>query len=259
MGVKEDVKLFFTDKNHWAYQYGGKTPDCTPDSPYHRKQIEVLFEDRYDHWDVNTAVDGLVEDGFLKLESRTRANFVFRSDIRYYRRGINRREKLIERYADPLITDAVGKWGEKLVEYMFRLSHFELKGRNTNEFAGKKWTKTNENLDFIFRKDSIAYGIEVKNTLAYMEADEFINKLDICNFLGLIPLWILRNAPEIQFRTMKARNGLILCLKAQIYPYGQGALIRDIWLKMRLPVTIWGELPENIYNRLLSFHRDRYS
>jgi len=238
----------------YYYQYGEPTPDCNTNSPYHRKDIEVIFEDKYDHWDVNTAVDKLIEEGFLKLVTTLRANFVFRSDIRYYKQEMNRRIKIIERYADQTITAAVGNWGEKLVEYMFRLNDFKMSGTHTNEFSGKKWTKTNDNLDFIFEKDSLVYGVEIKNTLAYMEADEFLVKLDICKFLSLTPLWILRNAPEIQFRTMKARKGLISPFKSQIYPYGQEPLVKAVWQRMRLPVAVWGEMPQKVVNRVISFH-----
>jgi hypothetical protein len=100
----------------------------------------------------------------------------------------------------------------------------------------------------------LAYGIEVKNTLAYMEPEEFITKLDICDFLGLSPLWVLRNAPEIQFRTVKARKGFILPLKAQVYPFGQEDLVKAIWQRLRLHVTVWGELPQKTSNMVISFH-----
>jgi len=88
-----------------------------------------------------------------------------------------------------------------------------------------------------------------------MEVEEFNIKIDICEYLALVPLWILRNAPEIQFSTMKARNGLILPFKSQIYPYGQELLTKSIWENMRLPVTIWDEMPEKIVKRFLGFHK----
>lgn len=252
--VKWDVKQFFTDSNHWAYQYGDRTPDCNSDSPYHRKQIEVIFENKYDHWDINNAVDKLVEDDFLRLIETKVANFVVRSDMRYYKREVKRRCNIIARYANSTITRANGKWCEKLVEYMFRLNGFEILETDENKFQGKKWTKTRENLDFIIGKDYIAYGVEVKNTLPYMERDEFSNKIEMCKHLGLVPLWILRNAPEVQFNTMKANSGFILAFKSQIYPYGQEPLTKEIWQRMRLPVTVRGEMPPKTANSLNWLH-----
>ncbi|MBI5253630.1 MAG: hypothetical protein HY930_04440 [Euryarchaeota archaeon] len=48
--IKKDIKSFFSKPDHWVYRYGNPTPMCNPNSPYHRKQIEVLFEDKYFHW-----------------------------------------------------------------------------------------------------------------------------------------------------------------------------------------------------------------
>lgn len=81
-----------------------------------------------------------------------------------------------------------------------------------------------------------------------------MNKLEMCKYLDITPLWILRNAPEVQFNTMKANSGLILKFKAQIYPYGQEPLAGEIWQNMRLPVTVKAEMPQKVVNSLLNFH-----
>lgn len=252
--VKEDLKNFFEDSNHWAFQYGDSTPKCNPNSPFHRKQIEVIFEDKYDHWDLNTQVDVLIKSGFLRLEKKSSAHFILRNDVRYYKRNIKERLEIIAKYSAPVITKAIGNWGEFLSEMMFRLNGFKIVGRNTNRYRNKVWTKTDENLDFILEKDDIPYGVEIKNTLDYMEYDEFTNKLNMCKELGLIPLWILRNAPEVQFNTMKANNGLIIAFKSQIYPFGHEDLVERVWKLMRLPVCVKSEMPPKTLNSLLSFH-----
>jgi hypothetical protein len=249
-----DLKQFFTDPNHWVFTYGSPTPQCSVNSPYHRKQIEVLFEDKYDHYDVNNAVDKLISEGFLKLERTSSAHFVFRSDVRYFRRQIKQRVRIIEKYGNPVITKAIGDWAEKLFEYMFRLNGFEIIAKHTNKFKGSVWTKTIHDLDFIITRDEVLYGVEVKNTLPYIEKDEFDIKLEMCKFFGLIPLWILRNAPEIQFRKMKAEKGFIFKFKSQIYPLGQEPLVEEIWKKMRLPVAVWDEIGAKLVKIFLEFH-----
>lgn len=98
------------------------------------------------------------------------------------------------------------------------------------------------------------YGVEVKNTLGYMEQDEFDIKLQMCNYLGINPLWILRNAPKNQFDQMKAEDGFILKFWAQIYPPTQEPLVRDIWNLMRLPVAVWIEIPLKVINLFLRHH-----
>ena len=45
-------------------------------------------------------------------------------------------------------------------------------GRNTRTYEGRTWTDTAHDLDFIFERDGAAYGVEVKNTLGYMEHKE---------------------------------------------------------------------------------------
>jgi len=257
--VKEDVRLFFQNPGHWAYQYGSPTPKCNPNSPYHKIQIEVVFEGKYFHWVTNRAIDELVSDGFLKLEKRNIAHFVYKSGIRYIRREINRRCKIIERYSDPVITRAIGEYAEMLFSFMFQLNGFKIVGENTNEYRELRWDRTKHDLDFIVEKNSIAYGVEVKNTLSYMEENEFEAKLEMCKFLGLTPLWILRNAPAVQFEKMKPYNGFILKFKAQIYPPGQAPLVRDMWEKMRLPASIWKEVPEKLVNLFLRQHNRRIS
>ena len=157
--IKEDIKRFFLDPDHWVYQYG--TPaECGPTSPYYKRQLEVLFEDRYFHWVTHRIIDRLVKEKFLKeievkLSSDVRVKFVVRSDVKHYKREINKRVKLIEWCSSPRITEVLGKWGEHLTEFMFARLGFRVISRNTNEFKSKKWTKTNHDLDFIVEKDGI--------------------------------------------------------------------------------------------------------
>lgn len=253
---RKDIKDFFTNPDHWAYKYGNPTPDCNPDVPYHRKQIEVIFEAnyKYTHYRTNNRIDELIDEGFLRLIETDTANFILRRDVRYYKANMKRRIRLIKRYSDPYVVRGVGKWGEYLSEIMFKLNNFEIVCRNTNEYREIKWMETDENLDFILERDGVSYGVEVKNTLRYIEYDEFTNKMKICNLLGLIPMWVLRNAPEVQFNTMKAKNGIILAFRSQIYPFSQEGLTREMWNLMRLPVTVKSEMPPKTVRIMNDFH-----
>nr|MDO8080833.1 hypothetical protein [Candidatus Freyarchaeota archaeon] len=215
--VKQDLISFFVNENHPIYRYG--TPsECGPNSPYHRKQIEVLFEKKYFHWLTDRNVNFLINEAFLKEKTTKVANFVYRANIRYIDREINRRIKLIEKYSAPDIMRAVGEYAEMLSEYMFRINSFKILDTHTNEYNNKKWTRSNHDLDFIIQKDGITYGVEVKNTLPYMEREEFNIKLEICKYLNIIPLWILRYAPKPQFDEIKAQNGFILISSPKYTP-----------------------------------------
>jgi len=256
--IEKDIRMFFQDPNHWVYQYG--TPsECGPTSPYYKRQVEVLFEDQYFHWVTHRIINKLIRENFLKeikmkLPSGVEIKFVVRSDVRYYKREIKRRIKLIEWYSSPKITGVLGKWGEHLAEFMFLRLKFNIVDRNTNKFKGKVWTQTNHDLDFIVEKDGIYYGVEVKNILPYMERDEFNIKLEMCRFLGLVPLWILRNAPKDQFDKIRKNGGFILKFKSQVYPIGFEDKVREIWNLMRLPVTVWERFPKKLEKLTLRFH-----
>ena len=134
--MQKTYTLHYANENLPIYSYG--TPsECGPNSPYHRKQIEVLFEKKYFHWVTDRNVNSLIDEGFLKERTTKVANFVYRANIRYIDREINRRIKLIEKNSDPDIMHAVGEYAEMLSEYMFRVNSFKILDTHANEYNNK--------------------------------------------------------------------------------------------------------------------------
>ena len=129
--AREDIRSFFKNPNHWAYQYGSQTSACNPNSPYHRKQIEVIFEDRYFHRVTGGVANELIEEGFLKQEKRGTAHFVYRNDADDVREKIHKRIELIEKYSAPIIVRGVGAYAELLFQFLFRVNGFEIVGGET--------------------------------------------------------------------------------------------------------------------------------
>jgi hypothetical protein len=80
--------------------------------------------------------------------------------------------RLVEEYSDPNVGGALGLNGEALLLEGFAKRRFLMAGRNTRTYEGRTWTDTAHDLDFIFERDGAAYGVEVKNTLGYMEHKE---------------------------------------------------------------------------------------
>ena len=70
------------------------------------------------------------------------------------------------------------------------------KGKKVREYKGKHWTASGHDLDRIFERDGIAYGVEVKNTLKYIESSELATKLQMCQSLGVRPLFIMRASSQ---------------------------------------------------------------
>ena len=257
--VKQDVMSFFANDEHWAYQYGSKAVSCGKNSPFYKKQIQVIFEEKYPHDVTGKAVNELIEEKFLKAEPRTfgknmHAIFIYRHNVRYTAMAIKMKTKILERFSDDEVNDGVGKYGEILFSHLFKKNQFKIVGSNTSEFRDKIWERSDKNLDFIIQRDGINYGVEIKNTFDYMPQDEFQEKLEMCEFLGLLPLFPLRCPSELQYVQMKDCGGLALKFKTRIFPPGFQGLVTDIWNNLRLPVNIWEEIPPPVEAIFLNFH-----
>jgi hypothetical protein len=257
--VKQDVVSFFTNDNHWAYQYGSKSTSCGKDSVFYKKQIQVIFEDLYPHDIVGKAVNELIEDKFLKTEhsafgKNMHAIFVYRYNVRYTARAIKTKTRILERFSDDEVNDGVGRYAEILFSHMFKRNQFEIVGRNTNKFGKKAWKESKKDLDFIIQKDTLNYGVEIKNTFDYMPQEEFEEKLEMCEFLGLLPLFPLRCPSDLQYSEMEEQGGLALKFKTRIFPPGFQGLVTDIWNNFRLPVNMWEEIKPTVENIFLNYH-----
>jgi hypothetical protein len=73
---------------------------------------------------------------------------------------------------------------------------FVLRKRETNEYGERKWTRTNHDLDFIFERDGLAYGVEVKNTLGYPDSKEITIKILLAQHLNVGPVFVARMMPK---------------------------------------------------------------
>jgi len=259
--VKQDVMSFFTDDGHWAYQYGSKATACGKDSVFYKKQTQILFEEAYPHDVTGKAVNELIDDGFLKMKPVTygenmHAIFIYRHNVRYTAMAIKMKTKILERFSDDEVNDGVGKYAEILFGHMFKKNQFKIIGRNINTFRGKAWSKSDKNLDFIIEKDGISYGVEIKNRFDYMQQDEFEEKVEMCQFLGLLPVFPIRCPSELHYAQMKDCGGLALKFKTRIFPPGFQGLVTDIWNNFRLPVNIWEEILPSIETVFLNYHHN---
>jgi len=106
---------------------------------------------------------------------------------------------LVQSYCDPKFTEWLGLHGQMMVSAAFARFQFLQIGENTREFAGKTWTESGHDLDYIFQRDGVNYGVEVKNTLGYMDRNEFLLKIRLCHHLGLRPVFAVRMIPKTGF------------------------------------------------------------
>ena len=83
-------------------------------------------------------------------------------------------------------------------------------------------------------------GVEVKNTLGIMDPSEIDTKIDICEHLGIVPVFAVRwNKPYIE--CIRCQGGFSWLFKTQIFPFGYERLTRDLFKKLSVPSRINGK------------------
>jgi hypothetical protein len=130
-------------------------------------QLAVQNEDTFFHWVTHRAINELIDEGVVSTENRELAfggqiKLLWDRSFRYYKREAKKVIALVEEYGNPNIGGAIGLHGEQMLLGGFARKQFVMRGHNTRQYEGKEWTKTNHNLDFIFERDEIAYGVELK-------------------------------------------------------------------------------------------------
>ena len=224
------------------------------------RQIEVWLEDKYIHWISNKAIREMVATRTISSEERglktgARIHLLWNPRHRYYRRDAAKVVKLVEEYANPNITGAIGLHGETMVLEGFARHEFVMKGRNAKRFREKEWKSSDHNMDFLFEKDGVAYGIEVKNTLGYMDHREFQLKIRLCKFLGLKPVFVARMLPRTWIQEVVDEGGFALIMKYQLYPWTHKELAKRVADEFDLPVDAPKAIEEGTMERFLKWHR----
>ena len=137
------------------------------------------------------------------------------------------------------------------------MSQFVLKAVEANEYEGRRWTVTNEDLDFVFERDGLAYGVEVKNTLGYPQHDEITRKVAMGKFMGVTPIIVAHMLPRTVINEIWRDGGFALILKYQLYPYSHRALAKRVSSELQLPVDSPRRLSDGTMKRFTDWHRKR--
>lgn len=230
------------------------------DQVFFSRQLEVQQERQFFHWITNRALHRLRDERLILTETRSlktggEIKVFWHRGYRFYRRSAKRLVDLVEEYADPNIGGVIGLHGEMMVLEGFARNQFVMRGRSTSEFEGRKWTRTNHNLDFIFERDQRAYGVEVKNTLGYMDLSEFKIKIEMCQSLGLKPLFATRMLPKTWIHDLIKVGGYGLILGYQLYPWTHKELAKRVAKDLGLPVDAPKALYDGTMQRFVEWHR----
>ena len=232
-----------------------------PRRVFFSRQLEILLENDFYHWITNRAIHELVGEGFLRGEGRrlqtgSPIHLVWHHRYRYYRRQAARLMGLVNEYASPNVGAAIGLHGEFMVLEGLARRQFVMLGREVKEFRGVKWTSTNHNLDFVFERDNVPYGVEVKNTLRYMAYGELQTKVRLCQHIGVRPMFVVRMMPRGWIREVVREGGFVLVLKWQLYPWTHADIARRVKSELGLPVDAPRRLYDRTVDRFVDWHEE---
>jgi hypothetical protein len=238
----------------------GKFFEENPESVFTSRQIEIRLERQFFHWITNRALHDIVAEGLViadekELETGGKTKLMWPKEYRYYKRSATRVIQLVEEYSSWPVASTVGEQGEMLVLEGFARNGFVLKGRERRDYGDRAWSRSRQDLDFIFEKDGTAYGVEVKNTLGYMDYTEMTQKIELCGEIGVRPVFAARMLPTTWIREVAQAGGFALIMGYQMYPRAHAAIAHRVKTEMGLPVDTPHVLLDKTMERFMAFHR----
>ena len=225
---------------------------------FYSTQIETFLEREFFHWITGKALlemsnAELIKKVSVPVEGQT-INFYANRKYRYIQRELKTIISLLHRIFDPEFTHAIGRHGELMFDAALGRNGFRAEASNTNSWNGKTWQETNHNLDRLFTRDGITYGVEIKNTQNYISRDELRIKLRLCRYLEVAPLFIMRFAPKSYIHEINQSGGFGLLFEEQIYPWGHNALLNEVKDCLGLKVQCPRDVKEGDMQRLVTWH-----
>lgn len=250
-------------------------------TPFFQSQLEILYENDFYPWVLTDALKELEKENYLrkitekeipnfsKLKNIQKISFFINKkaikdsseELRIKKRAFNIAEYVNE-YSDPQNSKMVGDHLEDVVKAELKAQEFKIVGIHTNEYNGRKWDRTEHDLDFIgeLKGSRLAIGVEVKNTLNIMSPEEIDIKIDICNKLKIVPIFAVRwMKPYME--CIRLQGGFSWIFKTQMYPRGNEEFTQSLFNKLSIeekknsrgyplqfPVTVRTEIPEKSRN-----------
>jgi hypothetical protein len=230
---------------------------------FYSRQIEILFERRFFHWITAKALNELVQEQSVSGEFRDlgsiKLKLYWSKKHRYPRRQSQEIANLVLRSSEQPFTRAIGRHGEMMFDAALPTGGFLPRGRNVNAYGGNRWTESGHDLDRVFEKDAVLYGVEIKNTLAYIEREELQVKIRMCKHLGLTPLFIMRMAPKSYIDMVRLAGGFSLIFEWQLYPHGYAERAKQVRERLGLKVDCPEAIQAGTVARLVNWHEKQIS
>lgn len=233
--------------------------DKRSEEVFYGRQVEVLFEKEFFHWITNRALGELVAEreilsAVLPLKGEVVIRVFWSKRNRYWKRQAEEIRRIVLKFSTQEFGRALGRQAETLFDAALPVGGFMPRARNVRAYNGLEWTKTGHDLDRVFERDGRPYGVEIKNRLDYIEAEELGVKLAMCAHLKLTPLFIMRMAPKSYIARIVGAGGYALIVGWQLYPFGREALAKEVKERLGLPVDCPRAISEGTIGRLSSWH-----
>ncbi len=227
---------------------------------YYGRQIEVALENQFFHWITKKALNELAASREIVFETDKEKeyapHFYWPRRHRYPKRQMAEIRRLVLEFSEPGFTHALGQHGEMLADIGFADCGFRVLARKVREVAGRRWTETGHDLDrlIVREADGVRYGVEIKNTLPYIDQTEFQTKLAMCRHFDVRPLFITRMMPRSYNYMVVRAAGFSLVLGNQHYPLMAEDLARRVRTRLKFPVVCIRQLPDTALARFLDWH-----
>ena len=79
-------------------------------------------------------------------------------------------------------------------------------------------------------------------------------KVQMCSYLGLRPLFIVRMAPKSYIHEVREAGGFTLVFKYQLYPFGQKGFADQVKRELQLPTDSPSRIADGTLRRFLGWH-----
>ena len=235
--------------------------DANPQRLFYSTQIETSLEREFFHWITGRALLEMGNAGEITRIPQGVAgqtvNFYANRKHRYVRRELKSMVKIMVRLFDPDFAHAIGRQGELMFDAAFGRFGFHIQAKDVKAWNERSWHETNDNLDRIITRDGLAYGVEIKNTQNYIPHTELRTKIRSSQYLGLIPLFIMRFAPKSYMHELIQAGGYGLLFEHQMYPWGHGTLLAEAREHLLLKVHSPRDIEEGHMIRLVKWHTNR--
>jgi len=219
-------------------------------TPFHFRQLQVLFETQFFHITTAQAIYRLKDRGILQTKrfkaGTNVATFVFPSYLlnsqntkKTLETHMKSKARTISLYASPYIAKDLADHFESLTKYELRSNNLTIVSSHSNEYKNRKWKKSKANLDFIAEHpDGRVFGVQAKNELKPIEKEELEEQLEICSHLKIKPIFVVRYMPFSFINLIKQQQGFLLVIGNQIWPLGHRKLCENIKSRMSISTNL---------------------